>query len=146
MDEGRGDLSEGQEREDALVEPGVGNLERRLFHDAVAVEKEIEVDLARPPMLPADPPDPLLDLEQPPQRRTRREQGREADRRIEETSLRRADRNGVPDVRDGADPEPRLAIEPGERRAQVPHPIAEVRPETDVRVDHSTSVRNRSRR
>src|SRR3954468_1001568 len=61
MDYGRRYLREGQEREDTLVEPGVRNLERRFVHDAVAVEQEIEVDLARTPTLPANPTDPLLD-------------------------------------------------------------------------------------
>src|SRR5207248_5604580 len=120
----------------------MGNLEPLLVDDAVAVEEEIEIDLARTPPFPAHPSEPLLDLEQPPQRRARREQGCEAHRGVEEAPLRRADRDAVPDVRDGAHPEPRLAIEPRERRAQVSHPIAEVGPETDIRVDHGASSKN----
>src|SRR2546422_286559 len=55
-------LGEGCQREEPLPEAGVRNRQGRLVHYGVAVEQDVDVDLARAPALTLLPAQKLLDL------------------------------------------------------------------------------------
>ena len=116
-----------------------------LLDESVAIEQQIQVDLAGPPPLPPDAAHLLLDRLQPLQRGAGGEQRPDPDHRIEIARLGRTDGLALVCQRHLAQREPRLAREQGDGRRQVRQPVAQIGSQADERLDHGTaSRRNRS--
>ena len=115
------------------------NAQRPVGDDPVAVQKQVEVDLTRAPLLTANPSEQLFDLEQPPQCRARRKQRSDPDDRVQVPGLRRSDRLGLVDGRGSPEEEPWLARELFDGGTQRFHAVAQVGAQADVRIDHCDS-------
>ena len=127
---------EGLEGETPRGQTGVRDGEPRLLLDAVAEEKEVEVDRARRVAHArlADAPQLPFEGEEAAEQVDRLEVGLDGDRSVEEARLVFvADRIGLTERRDGDDLDPRLLIEALDGAADRSPPVAEVCPEPDVR-------------
>ena len=135
----RSQLGERHQGEGALVQAGVRDAQRALGDDAVAVQEQVQVDLARAPALAPHAAEDVFHLQQPPQRRPRREQRADLRSRIQVPRLGGADRVGLVDARHRAQEKARLPRELLHGTAQGAHAVAQVGTQADESLDHSAS-------
>ena len=117
----------------------MGHLQARLADQPVAEEEQVEVDLARAPVLAPDAAEELFDGAQAGERRPRREQRADLRSRIQVPRLGGADRVGLVDARHRAQEKARLPRELLHGTAQGAHAVAQVGTQADESLDHSAS-------
>jgi hypothetical protein len=105
----------------------------RIVDLLVAVEKEIEVDRARPEPLGSNPAELAFDALQRFEQRVRLELRGDLHDGVQEVALfRAADRRGLVDARGADDANVRRTRQVPHRSAEVLQPVAHVRADTDV--------------
>ena len=125
------------------MQPRVRDVQARLVELFGAVEEEVEVERARPlrRAAAAAAAEAVLDGEERVEQLTCAEIGLERGRAVQEPRLvEEPDRLRVAQLRDVDDRDPRLGGERGERVAERPFPVAEVRAEGDVGAHHAPRV------